>query len=504
MSIRTRLALAIAALLVTTFAFFGFMLIRSVKATLVDRVDDQVIQSASRSGEGGDLLRALLKDGDGTRGQLPGITGNADSEAPGLGGPPESRQTSDSYDYERPTALFVLSKSGVLLIDQPAGFPDQPLAPPEIPEIPSKELNAIVDRIVTVESEDKTLRYRMLVQRRGNEFVLVTAAPLDDVEAAVNRVRRILLIFGAVSLLGVSGVSGWIIRRELKPVDQMVETATGIAAGDLTMRIPDADGATELGRLSAALNDMLGKIEESVSARIASEARLRRFVSDASHELRNPLTSVRGYAELYRQGAITTSEAVNNAMGRIESEGARMARLVDDLLLLARLDEDQGLQMAGIDLASIAADAVADFRVVAADHPIELVVSGDNRMVGDSVRLRQVIDNLLSNVRVHTPTGTPVKVSVERSGAEISLTVTDEGPGLSPEQVQHVFDRFWRADAARTRSKGGSGLGLAIVASIVEGHHGRVELHSTPNVSTDFRVVLPVEQPPQDPAQTNS
>lgn len=495
MSIRSRLALGIAALLMTTFVIFGFLLIRSVRATLIDQVDDQVLQSASRSkpDKGGDGSA----DNSYSRGEFGGGSTGDIGYAPGLGedgGPKQQR--SDSYDYERPVAHFVYSKNGQLLVNEPCGFPDSPKSPPVVPDIPSEDLDAIVNQVVTVEAEDDSIRYRMLVQREDSGNVVVTAAPLDDVESAVDRVRAILLFFGAVTLVGATGVSWWIIRRELRPVNTMVETATGIAAGDLTMRIPEADETTELGKLSAALNDMLGKIEESVGARIASEARLRRFVSDASHELRNPLTSVRGYAELYRQGAITSPDAVDNAMSRIESEGGRMARLVDDLLMLARLDEDQGLQMAAVDLSAIASEAVADFRVVAIDHPIDFSSNGDARMIGDGVRLRQVIDNLLSNVRVHTPAGTPVLVSVGRRANELSLKIADEGPGLSKEQQQHVFDRFWRADPARTRSKGGSGLGLAIVDSIVEGHHGRVELESMPGEGTTFNVILPIEQPP--------
>ncbi len=502
MSIRTRLALGIAALLMTTFVIFGFLLIRSVRATLIDQVDDQVIQSASRSkpdNKGGPSSNPY------DRGEFGGGNTGDIGYAPGLGNDTGSKQQNSSmYDYERPIAHFVFSKNGALLVDEPCGYPDSPKSPPVVPDIPSDELDAIVNQMVTVEAEDNSIRYRMFVQREEAGNVVVTAAPLDDVESAVDRVRTILLFFGAVTLVGATGVSWWIIRRELKPVDTMVETATGIAAGDLTMRVPEADETTELGKLSAALNNMLGKIEESVGARIASEARLRRFVSDASHELRNPLTSVRGYAELYRQGAITSSDAVDNAMGRIESEGGRMARLVDDLLMLARLDEDQGLQMASVDLSAIASEAVADFGVVATDHPIDFSATGEAKMTGDSVRLRQVIDNLLSNVRVHTPAGTAVHVSVVRDEDEIVLTIADQGPGLSEEQQQHVFDRFWRADPARTRSKGGSGLGLAIVDSIVEGHHGRVELRSMPGEGTTFNVILPVEQPPSQERETSN
>ncbi|MGD9712611.1 MAG: sensor histidine kinase [Thermomicrobiales bacterium] len=501
MSIRTRLALGIAALLVTTFVIFGFLLVRSVRATLIDQVDDQVIQYASRSrldnfGPGADVGSDRGLFGGGATGDT--------GYSPGLGGSDRNPNgANDTIDYERPVARFVFTRTGILLIDEPCGYPDSPKSRPVIPDIPSRELRRIVNQVVTVEAEDSSLSYRMLVQAQDSGNIVVTAAPLDDVESAVDRVRTILLFFGAVTLVGATGISWWVIQRELKPVDTMVETATGIAAGDLTMRIPDADEKTELGKLSSALNDMLSKIEESVGARIASEARLRRFVSDASHELRNPLTSVRGYAELYRQGAITTPEAVDNAMGRIESEGGRMARLVDDLLMLARLDEDQGLQMAPVDIAAITGEAVADFEVVAGDHPIDYSTNGEAKIIGDHVRLRQVVDNLLSNVRVHTPSGTPVHVRVERQGREVRLSIEDEGPGLSEAQQEHVFDRFWRADPARTRSKGGSGLGLAIVASIVDGHHGRVNLTSQPGRGTRFDVILPVQQPHPEATGTN-
>jgi two-component system OmpR family sensor kinase len=490
-SIRSRLALTIAALLVTTFVIFGFLLLRSVRATLIDQVDDQVYQTAART-KGDD--RPPDRSSRGTEGWSDfGGPGDRDLDDDGsLGGQiADLGSVTGSYDYEVPVARFVYSDDGRLLVDEPCGYPDAPKSPPEVPAIPSPDLDAIVDEMVTTDSQDSALKYRMLVQRETSGNIVVTAAPLDDVEAAVERVFNILLGFGAVTLLGATGACWYVIRRELRPVDQMVETATGIAAGDLTMRVPDADGHTELGKLGAALNNMLTKIEESVSARIASEARLRRFVSDASHELRNPLTSVRGYAELYRQGAITSPDAMTNAMGRIESEGARMARLVDDLLMLARLDEDQGLQMAPVDLAAIASEAVADFAVVTPEHPIDLAVEGEAGVTGDAARLRQVIDNLLSNVRIHTPSGTPVHVTVRRSGEGVALTVADEGPGLSPEQQEHVFDRFWRADPARSRSKGGSGLGLAIVASIVEAHGGRVDVRSTPGKGSVFDVVIP-------------
>ncbi|CAN5644040.1 hypothetical protein BH23CHL4_BH23CHL4_09110 [soil metagenome] len=491
MSIRTRLAMAIALLLVTTFVIFGFVLIRSVRATLVDQIDEQVRQTAARynpenqehSGTYGiGSAGGMDDDQDGSEASL------SDSSA----GP---FSTSSGYgDYERPIARFVYSEDGVLLVDEPCGYPDDPKAPPRMPPIPSPQLNEIINEVVTSSSEDNALDYRMLVQRGPSGNVMVTAAPLDDVDDAVARVVQIFLGFGAVTLLGAAGASWWFIRRELRPVDQMVQTATGIAGGDLTMRVADADTNTELGKLGAALNEMLTQIEQSVGAQIASESRLRRFVSDASHELRNPLTSVRGYAELYRQGAIATPEAVDNAMSRIESEGGRMAKLVDDLLMLARLDEDQALEMAPVDLSMIARQAVADFQAVAPNRPIDATIADSAMVTGDALRLRPVVDNLLSNARVHTPGATPVHVTVTRDGRGWVLAIADEGPGLSAEQQDHVFGRFWRADPARTRSRGATGLGLAIVSSIVEAHHGAVDVHSAPGEGATFTVRIPRRQ----------
>jgi len=236
----------------------------------------------------------------------------------------------------------------------------------------------------------------------------------------------------------------------------------------------------------------MGKIQRSDDARAAGERRLRRFVADAAHELRTPLTSLRGYAELYRQGALKDDTAVTNAMGRIESEGARMARLVDDLLLLARLDQDRGLERTPVDLGEIVRDAVEDFRVVAPDRTATLAVEPGAMVSGDRMRLRQIVDNLLSNVRTHTPAGTPVNVSVARTPSGVVLRVVDSGPGIDTEDQERIFERFWRADPARTRSRGGSGLGLAIVSSLVDAHDGAIALESEPGKGAAFTVTLPL------------
>jgi two-component system OmpR family sensor kinase len=324
-------------------------------------------------------------------------------------------------------------------------------------------------------------------------LTFVTAASLRPVEQAVNSLRRALVVAGFLALAAASLASWWVIRHGLRPVDRMVETAAAIAAGNLSRRVPGADPQTELGRLGTALNEMLGQIEASIQERAAGEARLRRFVADAAHELRTPLTSLRGYAELYRQGALPTPESVGNAMGRIESEGARMARLVDDLLLLARTDQGRPLEKEPVDLVRLAREATGDFAAADPGRPLTSDLDGSAVVMGDPVRLRQAIDNLLGNVRAHTPPGTPARVSVQRNGRWAEVTVSDEGPGIPVQDQTRVFERFWRGDPARSRtSAAGAGLGLSIVEALVRAHGGAVAVDSVPGRGTAFTMRLPL------------
>ncbi len=478
MSIRTRLAVAVALVLAVTLVLLGVVLVRSTRATLVAQVDEQVLNNAGR----------LIKRNE----------GSSDSD----NGSDTQRRT--DYDLvERPVARLVYDSKGQLIQAELSGFLDDPKPPPRVPPIPSRRIDALVNRIVTTPAEDGSLSYRMLVQRDRSGAVLVTAAPLTAADAAVARLIRILLGVGGLALVAAALASWWLIRRGLQPVDRMVETAAAIAAGDLSRRVPDADPHTELGQLGRALNEMLGQIERAVRAREASEERLRRFVADAAHELRTPLTSLRGYAELYRQGAISNPEGVGNAMRRIEAEGGRMARLVDDLLLLARLDQQRGLETAPVDIADLVREAVTDFAAVEPDRPVTQALDGEAVVLGDRVRLRQVVDNLLANARIHTPPGTPVHVAVTRDVDHVDVSVRDEGQGIAPEDQARVFERFWRADPARVRSRGGTGLGLAIVASLVQAHGGSVDVTSKPGHGATFTVRLPLA-PDTDAAKTRA
>ncbi len=290
------------------------------------------------------------------------------------------------------------------------------------------------------------------------------------------------------------------MRRAFRPLTRIEDTAAALATGDLTQRIPGRQADDEVTSLSRSLNVMLTRIESSFAVREASEERMRQFVADASHELRTPLATVRGYAELYRQGAVPDAAAVGSAMERIEAESTRMSGLVEDLLTLARIDDAPVVETTHVDLTVLAADAVADARVRAPERRISLL--GLDSPVAPTVvrgtesRLRQVVTNLVANALRHTPDGTPVEVAVGQDATGVALEVRDHGPGVPDEVATKVFERFYRADPARGRTGGGgSGLGLAIVAAIVAQHHGRVGVAPTPGGGATFVVRLPQETP---------
>ncbi len=502
--IRTRLTLAIAGVLLITIASLGYVLVRDTRAALVQDVDDDIILNAQRKGP---------KPEDHAKEPRYDVSGSPIAKPYG-GGPPPWKPADwtkatpaaigasiiDQSDvdgdtgrdiYERSVASFSFAPNGSVVWNEPSGYSDDPDSPPRMPEVPSAELNAMVNTIRTVPSEDGEFNYRMLVSTRGNGDYLFTARSLQEVDSSIARLIRTILIAGSLAVAAAALASWLVIRRGFAPVDQMIGTAEMIAAGDLTQRVPENDPHTELGRLGSALNDMLGQVEHAALVREDNENRLRRFVADAAHELRTPLTSLRGYAELYRQGALKTPESVDMAMGRIESESRRMGRLVDDLLLLARMDQQRDLEMAPVDIGEVVSEAVADFEVVDPTRPVTIEQTGDSTVIGDRNRLRQVIDNLLTNVRVHTPAETPVHVVVAPVPGYVDISVEDEGPGISKIDQERAFERFWRADPGRVRSRGGTGLGLAIVASLVQAHGGSVAIESEEGRGTKFTVRLP-------------
>ena len=352
---------------------------------------------------------------------------------------------------------------------------------------------------VTIGSiSDSQVRWRAVsVRSTGGELITV-AVDLSDVQSTVRALVLLQVGIGTAVLL-VLGVAGyWVVHRSLQPLVEVEKTAASIAAGQLESRVPQSDPKTEVGQLSLALNGMLAQIQRAVASSEASaekarlsEERMRRFITDASHELRTPLTTIRGFAELYRQGATGDIEM---SMSRIESESKRMAGLVEDLLLLAQLDAQRPLERRRVDLLALASDAVHDAQSTAPSRTIALEFldgPGTPEVLGDEARLRQVLGNLVANALQHTPAGTPVTVRVGTAGADAILEVADRGPGMQQQDAQRVFERFYRADASRTRASGGAGLGLSIVDSLVGAHGGRVTVTTAPGRGCCFRVVLP-------------
>jgi two-component system OmpR family sensor kinase len=328
----------------------------------------------------------------------------------------------------------------------------------------------------------------------------VVALPLTEVRATQH---QLLLIGGLVSglvLVAIGVAAYWLTRRELRPLERMAEKSGAIAAGDLSQRVEPDDPRTEVGRLGAALNAMLGEIERSFgdiehayAERVAAEERLRRFVADASHELKTPVTSIRGYAELFRRGARDRPDDLANVMRRIEEAGDRMGVLVEELLLLAQIDQGLPLEQEPVDVSAVVDAAVDAARAVDPDRSIDVDFERSLVVLGSAPRLRQVVDNLLTNARVHTPPGTPVHVRLAAEDTSAALEVADEGPGVPPGEADRIFERFYRTDRSRTRSKGGGvGLGLAIVRSIVEAHAGAVAYRERAGGGSVFRVALPL------------
>lgn len=331
---------------------------------------------------------------------------------------------------------------------------------------------------------ETSYRVRASIEPQAPGRVLFVAASLSDVDGTLHRLLLIELIATAAVLVALGALALWVVRLGLRPLSAIETTAEAITAGDLSRRVEHADPQTEVGRVGSALNTMLDEIE-------ASDRRLRRFVADASHELRTPLAAVRAYAELFGRGASERPEDLERSMSGITREAERMSFLVDDLLLLARLDEGRPLEREPVDLAAVVREAVDAARVVEPGRPIDLVVE-PAMVIGDATRLRQVLDNLLANARAHTPAGTPVSVELRLVDGSARLAIADHGPGLSEEQAARVFERFYRADSSRARASGGAGLGLSIVSAVTEAHGGTAEVRPTPGGGATFVIALPL------------
>jgi two-component system OmpR family sensor kinase len=469
--ITTVLALSIVAL--TVMGVFGARLLRGY---LVERVDDQLVEIAAS-------IRVVR---------------GADPNAP------------------RPPSPYYVRIDGI----NDESWLLTRLLGDEVPALPNLTVGEAADRDLqpfTVPATEGPGTFRSVARPVSVQFqgmaervpaTLLVATSLHDVDATVHRLSRINLLVGGAVIAGLALAAYTMVRTALRPLTKIEQTAAAIAGGDLSRRVDDDDPNTEVGRLGLALNTMLEQIETAFHDRQASEAtarrseeKMRRFVADASHELRTPLTSIRGFAELHRQGAVTDASEVSQLLSRVENEAERMGLLVDDLLLLARLDQQRPFEHGPVDLRVLAVDAVEAARATAPDREIRLdlpmddAAEGELVVAGDEPRLRQVLSNLLDNALAYSPADSPITVlggQTRRDGRDLAFVqVRDRGPGLIPEQAERVFERFYRTDRARSRAQGGTGLGLSIVAAITAAHGGTVELDTAPGEGATFRVLLP-------------
>jgi two-component system OmpR family sensor kinase len=349
------------------------------------------------------------------------------------------------------------------------------------------------NRPFTIETDEHDFRVLSQTLPSGLGRVVV-AHSFEDIDRILARLQGLFILIGLVMIFFIALASRKVITVGLRPLANVEATAERIAEGDLTARLPDVKPNTEVGRLVSTLNTMLGRIEESFAARLESESKLRRFVADASHELRTPITAIRGFAELHRQGAVTGEEKTKELIGRIENESKRMGSLVEDLLLLARLDQSREMKSDPVNLTQIVADAVASARAAGQNHTVNFDEQSEEiYALGDKDRIHQVVANLLANARTHTPAGTVIDVSVKQDTDGVRIRIADNGPGLSDADQARIFERFYRADASRVRTDGeGTGLGLSIVDAVMRAHAGQVSVESEVGKGAVFTLFFPL------------
>ncbi|SDH54733.1 sensor histidine kinase [Agrococcus jejuensis] len=463
-TLRRRLVVGVALLALVAFLVAGVGTVLALRASLLDRLDEDVRMGV----------------------MLAGGPGGGPSQGPGQG--PEQRLGTLQLVVDAsgtPTTASYVADDGTT----------SSLTATQIERL--LEVTADADP-VTVDLGG-TLGTMRVAAAEQDGATIVAGQSMDDLDATSGALVGILVAVMGGTLVLLALAIGWLVRRSLQPLERVAATAERVAARPLSegaVSVPeraavDEDPRTEVGRVGASLDRLLDHVETSLTARQASEERLRRFVADASHELRTPLASVRGYAQLARAEDAPRTATQERALDRIESEASRMGVLVDDLLLLARLDAGQSLRDEPVDLPLLVVDAVGDAHAVDPSHGWLVDVGDPVQVRGDEARLRQVLANLLANARIHTPAGTTVQTSIAVEGADAVVTVVDDGPGIAPELLPRLFDRFARGDDARTRTEGSTGLGLSISRAIVEAHGGTLTVESAPG-RTAFALRLPI------------
>lgn len=484
LTLRTRLLAALLVFCAVGLAVFAGASVLLLRHSLMNRADDRLLHLAQRM---------------------------ADAPPPP---PPPGAQEPNQQRLPSEFQLAILGPHGAV---QDQAGQQSGAGGPKLPVLDLAEVARHGGEPFTVPDQAGGSDWRVRAVELPDRRIGVVALSLSSLDATLPPLLIIEGIVGGIILVLIGVVATVVVRIGLRPLTRIERTAEAIAGGELDRRVPDSDPRTETGRLGAALNVMLSRLADALHERERSEHRLRQFVADASHELRTPLTSIRGFAELYRRGGAATSADVELLTGRIEAEAIRMGVLVDDLLLLARLDQERALDITEVDLLVLAADAVQDAKAREPGRPLTLVQgNGSVHVLGDEHKLRQVVTNLVTNALIHTPAGTPVRLTVGAHNSAVAddpaiaqagtpdlpntalglLEVHDDGPGIPPDEASHVFDRFYRADPRRSHGRvnrrTGSGLGLAITAAILEAHNGRIELFTAPRNGTTFRVLLPL------------
>lgn len=470
LSLRTQLVVVTSVLIALAIAVTSLVAISALRAQMVHQLDEEMKASSSS------LVSSI--------------------------GTSQTRQDGAVGSYR----VYILDQRGNVLYSV-AGADQQAENEPVLTGWDSEKVKKYHETGTTVNSRTGSNDWRIMPislesSTNGQASSMVIALPLKQTNQVVALVGVLTFAFGLATLAAAIAMTWVIVTRTFEPLARVEQTAAKIAAGDLSQRIEDYNPSNEIGNLAISLNTMLAQIESSFNAQAKSEAKMRRFVGDASHELRTPLVSIRGYSELYRQGALPNDEAVATAMGRIESESKRMGQLVEDLLTLARIDERRESKLAPFNLFHLAVDASNDAYATSPDREVSLVGLTDDvaptsaPVIGDESRMRQVVANLLTNAMRYTPAGTPLEIAVgvreDVPGYPLSvIEVRDHGPGIHGEDRERVFERFYRTDTSRSRDTGGTGLGLSIVAAILEQHDGSVHIEETSGGGATFVISLP-------------
>ena len=453
-TLRRRLTLVVGLVILLVSAFIAVTVSAATRRTLIDRVDADLRVFAGRAAVS----------------------------------PVRPNTPNPEADAFEPFALIRLDVDGTVIAERPAGYADDPNPLPDVSGLTLAELGS--DSFLTLDTIGGDGSARVLIREIPQGYQVV-ATSLESVDSTTRQTLWTSLAVGLMAAI-VGIAAAWLsVRRGFRPVDAMIETAGAIADGDLSRRTELVESDTELGRLSTALDHMLARIEKADRERLREAGRLRRFADDASHELRTPISAIAGYAELYNAGGVEPGPALDRAMARITEASERAGRLIEDLLALARLDREIGMNQSRLDLSALVADTVEDSRV-SAGLEINTDAAEPVMITGDGVWLRQAIDNLINNAVSHAPESTSIELIVDKAGDQARLRVVDHGPGVPESERERVFDRFARPDHGRDRSHGGAGLGLAIVREVVLSHGGEVSILETPGGGATVQVLLPL------------